>query len=89
MLIGINDLGFAGAAEPNDPPVTAAQLIDGYQQLIRKARARGVKIYGCTLLPFEGSEGGYHTAEKEAVRAAVNAWIRSPGLSTRSSTSIA
>ena len=79
VLIGINDLGFAGAAEPDDPPVTAAQLIDGYQQLVRKARARGVAIYGCTLLPFEGAAGGYYTPEKEAVRAAVNAWIRTPG----------
>jgi len=79
VLIGINDLGFAGAAEPDDPPVTAAQLIDGYQQLTRKARARGVRIYGCTLLPFEGAPGGYYTLEKEAVRVAVNAWIRSPG----------
>ena len=79
VLIGINDLGFAGAAEPGDPAVTAAQLIDGYQQLVRKARARGVRIYGCTLLPFEDAEGGYYTPAKETVRTAVNAWIRTPG----------
>jgi lysophospholipase L1-like esterase len=79
VLIGINDIGFAGALDPESPAVTAAQLIAGYQALIRKAHARGVKVYGCTLLPFEGATGGYHSSEKEAVRAAVNAWIRSPG----------
>lgn len=79
ILIGINDIGFAGSFDPESPPVTAPQLVAGYQQLIRKARAAGVKVYGCTLLPFEGAMSGYHSAEKEAVRAAVNAWIRSPG----------
>ena len=38
-----------------------------------------MKIYGGTLPPFEGTEGGYYTPEKEAVRQAVNAWIRTSG----------
>jgi lysophospholipase L1-like esterase len=65
--------------DPEAAPVRAAELIDGYRQLIRQARAAGVKIYGATLLPFEGAASGYFTADKEAVRQAVNGWIRSAG----------
>jgi len=79
VQIGINDLGIPGSAEPGAPRVTAQQLIDGYQHLVGKARAAGLKVYGCTLLPFEGAEAGFYAADKEPVRAAVNAWIRSPG----------
>ena len=81
MLEGINDLGFPGLVEPSAPPVTAEQLIEGYRRLIREGpRGRGVKIYGGTLLPFEGTTSpGYFSAEKEAVRQAVNAWIRTSG----------
>ena len=79
VQIGINDLGFPGSAEPGAPRVTAQQLIDGYQQLVGKARAAGLRVYGCTLLPFEGAEAGFYASDKEPVREAVNAWIRSPG----------
>ena len=79
MLEGINDLGFAGSVEPGAARVTAADLIGGYRQLIARARAAGVKIYGGTLLPFEGAASGYFAPDKELVRQAVNAWIRSSG----------
>ena len=80
VLEGINDLGFPGSVEPGAPPVTAEQLIEAYRRLIARAHAAGMKIYGGTLLPFEGTKSpGYFTAEKEAVRQAVNAWIRTPG----------
>ena len=79
VLEGINDLGFAGSADPASPPVTADELIAGYRQLIAQARAAGVKIYGGTLLPFEGAAEGYFTPEKERVRQAVNAWMRTSG----------
>lgn len=80
VLEGINDLGFPGLVEPSAPPVTAEQLIEGYRRLIARAHAAGLKIYGGTLLPFEGTTSpGYFSAEKEAVRQAVNAWIRTSG----------
>jgi lysophospholipase L1-like esterase len=79
VLEGINDLGFAGSVEPGAARVTAEQLIGGYRQLIARARAVGVKVHGGTLLPFEGAGSGYFTPDKEAVRQAVNAWIRSSG----------
>jgi lysophospholipase L1-like esterase len=79
VLEGINDIGFPGSVEPSASEVTAEQLIHGYRQLIGRAHAAGLKIYGGTLIPFEGASDGYHSAQKEAVRQAVNAWIRAPG----------
>ena len=81
VLEGINDFGFS-AVPPNpviDPvtDVSAAQVIAGYEQLIAQAHARGLKIFGATLLPFKGA--GYYTAKGEAKREAVNAWIRTSG----------
>ena len=79
VLQGINDLGFAGSVEPGAARVTAEDVIGGYRQLIARARAAGVKIYGGTLLPFEGAGSGYFAPDKEPVRQAVNTWIRSSG----------
>jgi lysophospholipase L1-like esterase len=48
--------------------------------LIARARAKGIASYGVTLTPFEGTVfAGYYTPAKEAVRQAVNNWIRSSG----------
>jgi lysophospholipase L1-like esterase len=79
VLEGINDLGYPGSVEPDAPRVSAEALIAGYPQLVQKAHAAGVKIYGGTLLPFEGATQGYFTPDKETVRQAVNGWIRTSG----------
>jgi lysophospholipase L1-like esterase len=73
VLEGVNDIGAAGAR----PSPTVADLISGHQQLIARARARGLKIYGATLAPFEGA--AYWTPEGEAKRQALNNWIRNSG----------
>jgi lysophospholipase L1-like esterase len=70
VMEGINDIGLARA---NASP-SAADLIAGHKQLIERAHARGLKIYGATLTPFEGA--GYYTPEGEAKRQALNEWIR-------------
>ena len=70
VQIGINDL-----RSPAD--ASAQQLIDGYEQLIERAHARGLRIAGATLLPFQGAD--FYTAAREATREAVNAWIRTAG----------
>ncbi|MGW3497120.1 GDSL-type esterase/lipase family protein [Streptomyces sp. NPDC001020] len=54
----------------------------GYQEVIRRAHARGLKTYGGTLVPFMGSNrfgGDYGTAYGEQQRQAVNQWIRTSG----------
>jgi lysophospholipase L1-like esterase len=78
VRIGINDIGFPGALSPATEHVTAANLISGYRQLIAKAHARGVRIIGTTLSPFENAAvaAGYYSPEKEKIRQNINTWIR-------------
>ncbi len=77
VLEGINDLGHAGTSAPESETVTAEDIIAGLRQMIERAHEKGIKIYGATLTPFEGTVSkGYFTPEKEAKRKAVNTWIR-------------
>ncbi len=86
LLEGLNDIGFPGAklddtylADPSDAR-TPQDLIDAYRQLISRAHAHGVKIIGATINPFEGVDlPGYYSESKEALRQAVNHWIRTSG----------
>jgi lysophospholipase L1-like esterase len=76
ILEGINDLGHAGSSATLSETVSAEDLIAGLRQLIEGAHERGVKIYGATLTPFEGTVfEGYFSAEKEIKRKALNEWI--------------
>jgi lysophospholipase L1-like esterase len=70
ILESINDIGIGR----NNPTPSAEDLIAGHRQLIERAHARGLKIYGATLTPFDGA--AYFTPEGEAKRQAVNEWIR-------------
>jgi lysophospholipase L1-like esterase len=84
LLEGINDIGTGGFAFPGTnaappPERSAADLIMGYRQLIARAHANGVKIFGATLTPFEGAFAGYYTPAKDEVRIELNEWIRSSG----------
>ncbi|MER5429435.1 SGNH/GDSL hydrolase family protein [Streptomyces sp. NPDC002588] len=66
---GINDV--RGGA-------TAVEVVDGLREIAERARARGLRVLGATLLPCGGS--GNYSAAMEAERAAVNAWIRGSGV---------
>lgn len=77
VLEGINDLGHPGSSAPLSETVSADDIIAGLKQMIERAHEHGIKIFGATLTPFEGtSYQGYFTPEKEAKRKAVNQWIR-------------
>ena len=57
--------------------VTAAQIIQGHQQIITRARAMGMRVYGGTLNPVDGFPfPGSWTPAMEQKRQAVNHWIR-------------
>jgi lysophospholipase L1-like esterase len=80
LLAGINNIGIPGAFGLPDQAVSAQDIIAGHQQIIARARERGLKIFGGTLTPFEGTIfPGYYTPEGEAKRQAVNQWIRTSG----------
>ena len=69
VLEGINDLGTHSAK--------ARDLIDAYEQIIRRAHDRGIKAYGATILPCGGSFS--YNPDLEAARQEVNAWVRGSG----------
>jgi lysophospholipase L1-like esterase len=81
VLEGLNDIGAGGFPDfgcGTSPVLTAAQVIEAHRALIRTAHVHGVTIIGATLTPMKGAYG-YDTPEKEAVRDAVNQWIRTSG----------
>jgi len=77
VLIGINDLGHAGAAGSAEYE-SAEDMIAGLDQLASRAHERGLRVYIATLTPFIGTVfTNYYSDEKEQRRQAINAWIRS------------
>lgn len=82
VLEGINDIGMLTRDAPASTEAHAA-LVAGvtaaYRQMVERAHARGIKVYGGTLLPFMGMDYYHPGAASEADRQAINAWIRQPG----------
>jgi lysophospholipase L1-like esterase len=82
VLEGINDIGNLTRLTPATDAQHAQlvrDLIGGYQQVILRAHAHGIKVTGGTITPFIGSEFYHPDAANESDRTAVNAWIRAPG----------
>jgi lysophospholipase L1-like esterase len=69
VLEGINDIGTRTA--------TAQQMIEAYQQIILRAHAHDIRVYGATIMPYGGSF--YFSTGGEAIRQVVNRWIRTSG----------
>jgi lysophospholipase L1-like esterase len=77
VLEGLNDLGHAGTSAPKSQEVSAEDIEQGLKQMIARSHEKGLKIFGGTLTPFEGTVyPGYFTLEKEVKRKAINEWIR-------------
>ena len=89
LFEGINDINLAygtaggpfGAASNAQLPtrkITADDIIAGYRQIVARAHAQGLRIFGATVAPYKGvatwSEAG------EAARQKVNTFIRISGL---------
>jgi lysophospholipase L1-like esterase len=73
LLEGINDIGKVRDPAKDRQP-SADELIAAYEQLLTRAKTRGVKVIFGTLLPYEGA--AYATPDGEQRRATVNRWIR-------------
>ncbi|MER7479482.1 SGNH/GDSL hydrolase family protein [Streptomyces sp. NPDC126510] len=66
--LGVNDiLRNPRLADPN-------AILTGLRTMVGQAHARGVKVVGATLMPFQGHRG--YTEAREQVRQAINAQIR-------------
>jgi lysophospholipase L1-like esterase len=70
VLEGINDLG-------SQPTPAAQTLIAAYRQMITRAHARNVSVYGGTIMPFQGFST--FSPQTEAIRQAINGWMRQSG----------
>jgi lysophospholipase L1-like esterase len=78
VLEGINDIGQGARANAlPENAVTAAELIAADRQMIERAHLRGIKVMGATLTPYGGA--AYSSEKGEAIRTALNAWIRTGG----------
>lgn len=74
---GINDIGTSRDAPPANR-ASAEDIIAAYEQIVTRAHAHGLRVIGATITPYAGADF-YYSAEGEAERQAVNAWIRQPG----------
>jgi lysophospholipase L1-like esterase len=92
MALGINDLGlgyfYANALKKPDELVSAAQIIGAMKDAIGRAKAKGIKVYVATIVPYKGVY--YYTSGQpneipfgattpyngEALRQEINAFIR-------------
>jgi len=75
VLAGVNDIG--AARDERSALAVADSLIIAFRELIAQARAKGVRVYGATILPFGGSF--YDGPGREEARQRVNRWIREGG----------
>ncbi|MDP4181153.1 MAG: SGNH/GDSL hydrolase family protein [Bacillota bacterium] len=71
ILEGVNDIGLSKTSE------VASDLINAYREIISKAHANNILVYGGTILPFGGSQ--YDSSINEQSRQTVNNWIRTSG----------
>jgi lysophospholipase L1-like esterase len=88
LFEGVNDLGlsfgkfegaFAEEARKNPSwKVSTDQMIAGYRQLVARAHANGLKVYGATIAPYKGAF--YWSEEGDQARQTINAFIRTGGL---------
>ncbi|MFK0298773.1 GDSL-type esterase/lipase family protein [Brevundimonas sp. NPDC090276] len=75
LLEGINDIRHGG--DPAKPGRNAADMVQGYRQLVARLHDHGIKAVAGTLTPFKGSER-YDAPSSEA-RRSLNAFIRDGG----------
>ena len=79
---GVNDLGGLarnGEVSPAEHTALVQRVLAAYQQVIARAHAHGLRVYGATVTPYVGSTYYHPGPLSEADRQAVNAWIRATG----------
>jgi len=82
---GVNDIGqrfgpsSGGPSLPglDQPQINVEQMIAGFEQLVERAHARGIKVIGSPIGPYKGAS--YWSEEGEAARQAINEWILTSG----------
>lgn len=76
---GVNDLGGLarmGDVSPANHAALVQRVISAYQQIILRAHAHGIRVFGATITPYMGSDYYHPGSLNEDDRKAVNDWIR-------------
>ncbi len=79
---GVNDLGGLsrnGEVPSSQHAALVQRLIAAYDQMILRAQAHGLRIYGATITPYVGSTYYHPGPLSEDDRQQVNRWIRARG----------
>jgi len=82
VLEGINDIGTASRDHeipPAEHEILVHRMTAAYEQMVERAHAHSITVFGATILPFVGSDYYHPGAAAEGDRQAVNQWIRTPG----------
>ncbi len=77
VLEGINDIGRLSHPRTPADDISVLDLETGLKQLVDRAHTYNIKVIGATLTPYKGA--GYYSEKGEAVRMALNQWIRTSG----------
>lgn len=78
---GVNDIGTA-SNDTTSQALVGEQVVFAYEQMIARAHAMGIPLFGATITPFGAPNTTvqpYSDPVREKTRQAVNAWIRTPG----------
>jgi lysophospholipase L1-like esterase len=82
LFEGVNDLGGLarnGEVTPVEHAALVKRVLSAYEQIILRAHAHGLRVFGATVTPYVGSNYYHPGPLSEADRQAVNAWIRASG----------
>lgn len=78
LFAGVNDIGQENATAADQRRI-GDELVAGYAEIIDRAHAWELRVYGATLTPFGGHEYDDPAGWREQTRSRVNAWIRDSG----------
>ncbi len=77
LFAGINDLHHAVNRPDPAQKESVEDIVAGMKQIVARAHAHGIKVFGATITPDGGSQ--FHNPPGEAMRVAINSWIRTGG----------
>lgn len=75
--MGCNDWGLPGRVTSIEEMSSLVQMVDAYQELVDRAQAAGLAVILATVTPLAPELVG--DADREALRVALNEWIRTSG----------
>jgi lysophospholipase L1-like esterase len=78
LLEGINDIDQTIRPDSAEAELTVQQLVSAVTQMVQRAHAHGIKVFGATLTP-NGNRTGV-TPHVNELRSAYNQWLRTAGV---------